>query len=41
MNALVNALSERGIDHVDMPATPCKVWELLQSASPSIASGRA
>jgi carbon-monoxide dehydrogenase large subunit len=32
MNALVNALSERGVNHVDMPATPCKVWELLQSA---------
>jgi carbon-monoxide dehydrogenase large subunit len=29
MNALVDALSERGVTHVDMPATPLKVWQIL------------
>ena len=29
INALVNALSARGIDHIDMPATPHKIWQLL------------
>jgi len=29
INALLDALSVRGIDHIDMPATPLKVWELL------------
>jgi carbon-monoxide dehydrogenase large subunit len=32
INALVDALSEFGIDHIDMPATPRKIWELLQAA---------
>jgi carbon-monoxide dehydrogenase large subunit len=31
MNALVDALSVRGIDHVDMPATPHLIWRLLNS----------
>jgi carbon-monoxide dehydrogenase large subunit len=29
INALLDALSVRGIDHVDMPATPHRIWELL------------
>jgi carbon-monoxide dehydrogenase large subunit len=29
MNAIVDALSERGVTHVDMPATPLRVWRLL------------
>lgn len=32
MNALVDALRERGIAHIDMPATPARVWEALQAA---------
>jgi carbon-monoxide dehydrogenase large subunit len=32
MNALVDALSEHGITHVDMPATQEKVWSLIQGA---------
>jgi carbon-monoxide dehydrogenase large subunit len=32
MNALTDALSERGIRHIDMPATPERVWEALQAA---------
>ena len=31
INALLDALSVRGIDHVDMPATPHRVWELLNN----------
>ena len=36
MNALVDALRETGIGHIDMPATPRRVWEALRSASPAI-----
>ena len=31
MNAVVDALAERGVAHVDMPATPLKVWSLLHA----------
>jgi carbon-monoxide dehydrogenase large subunit len=30
MNALADALRERGIDHIDMPATPHRVWQVLR-----------
>jgi carbon-monoxide dehydrogenase large subunit len=32
MNALVDALSEYGITHIDMPATPEIVWSAIQAA---------
>jgi carbon-monoxide dehydrogenase large subunit len=32
MNALVDALSERGVSHIDMPATPERVWRALRAA---------
>ena len=32
MNALVDALSEYGIRHIDMPATPERVWHAIQLA---------
>jgi carbon-monoxide dehydrogenase large subunit len=32
MNAVVDALAARGIEHMDMPATPARVWEALQAA---------
>jgi carbon-monoxide dehydrogenase large subunit len=32
MNAVVDALSARGIRHLDMPATPAKVWAALNEA---------
>jgi carbon-monoxide dehydrogenase large subunit len=32
MNALVDALSEYGIRHIDMPATPERVWHAIQQA---------
>lgn len=31
MNAVVDALSSFGITHIDMPATPLRVWEAIQS----------
>jgi carbon-monoxide dehydrogenase large subunit len=30
MNAVVDALSELGITHFDMPASPPRVWEAIQ-----------
>ncbi len=32
MNALVDALSEYGVNHIDMPATPERVWAVIQAA---------
>lgn len=32
MNAVVDALSDYGIKHVDMPATPLRIWQAIQAA---------
>ena len=32
MNALLDALRPKGVQHLDMPATPRRVWEALQRA---------
>ena len=32
MNAVVDALSELGIKHIDMPATPFRVWQAIHAA---------
>jgi carbon-monoxide dehydrogenase large subunit len=32
MNAVIDALSELGIHHIDMPATPHRIWQAIQSA---------
>jgi carbon-monoxide dehydrogenase large subunit len=32
MNAIVDALSEYGIRHIDMPATPQRVWQAIRDA---------
>jgi carbon-monoxide dehydrogenase large subunit len=32
MNAVVDALSEYGITHLDMPATPSRVWQAIEDA---------
>ena len=32
MNALVDALAEFGITHIDMPATPMRIWQAVQAA---------
>jgi carbon-monoxide dehydrogenase large subunit len=33
MHALLDALAPLGIHHLDMPATPMKVWRAIQEAS--------
>jgi aerobic carbon-monoxide dehydrogenase large subunit len=41
MNAIVDALSEYGVRHIDMPATPERVWQAIkhaQAAQPSQAA---
>ena len=35
MNALVDALSEFGVTHIDMPATPQRVWAAMRAGLPS------
>ena len=32
MNAILDALRPLGVKHLDMPATPRRVWEALQDA---------
>ncbi|WP_114965683.1 xanthine dehydrogenase family protein molybdopterin-binding subunit [Alkalilacustris brevis] len=32
MNAVIHALSPLGVRHLDMPATPCRVWQAIQEA---------
>ena len=31
MNAVVDALRKVGVDHIDMPATPARVWAVMQA----------
>jgi carbon-monoxide dehydrogenase large subunit len=33
VNAIVDALSVYGIDHVDMPATPPAIWTAIRAAA--------
>lgn len=33
MNAIIDALSEHGITHLDMPATPERVWRVIRDAT--------
>ncbi|SMH59048.1 xanthine dehydrogenase family protein molybdopterin-binding subunit [Azospirillum agricola] len=40
INALVDALSEHGIQHIDMPATPLAIWSAIQAAGPRGAGPR-
>ena len=32
INAIVDALSEHGVKHIEMPATPPRVWQAIQAA---------
>jgi carbon-monoxide dehydrogenase large subunit len=34
MNAVVDALSSYGVNHVDMPASPNRIWRVMQDAAP-------
>lgn len=33
INAVTDALSERGVTHIDMPATPERVWQAIRAAA--------
>ncbi len=35
INAIVNALAEFGVRHIEMPATPERVWRAIQAARPA------
>ena len=37
MNSVVDALSEYGIRHIDMPATPAKIWAAIEAAKKAAA----
>ena len=41
MNAVVDALSDYGVTHMDMPATPEKVWRTIRDAAPAPAPAMA
>jgi carbon-monoxide dehydrogenase large subunit len=40
MNALVDALSAYGIRHIDMPATPLRVWEAIKASRDDVGASR-
>lgn len=33
INAIIDGLRDKGVTHIDMPATPLKVWNLIQNPS--------
>lgn len=39
INAIVDALSEFGVEHIEMPATPLRVWEAIRAARGDTALG--
>jgi carbon-monoxide dehydrogenase large subunit len=38
INAVVDALSEYGVRHIDMPASGPKIWSIIQSNRPRMAA---
>jgi carbon-monoxide dehydrogenase large subunit len=38
VNAVMNALSDYGIEHLDMPLTPEKIWNAIQNNKRPIAA---
>jgi len=34
INAVVDALKPLGIAHIDMPATPQRIWQAINAATP-------
>lgn len=39
MNALVDALRPLGVHHIDMPATPLRIWEAIRVSKPVLVPG--
>ena len=38
INALLDALRPLGVTHIDMPATPARVWQAIQAANAGASS---
>ncbi len=38
VNAVVDALREYGVRHIDMPASPQKIWSIIQAGRPRVAA---
>ena len=38
INAVVDALRDYGVRHLDMPATAQKIWSIIQSQQPRMAA---
>ena len=38
INAVIDALRDYGVAHMDMPATPLKVWSMMQAHAPRAAA---
>jgi carbon-monoxide dehydrogenase large subunit len=38
INAVVDALRDYGVRHIDMPATPQKIWAIIQAGQPRMAA---
>ena len=38
VNAIVDAVGELGIDHLDIPLTPERLWRALRDAAPARAA---
>jgi len=34
MNAVMDALSQVGVKHIDMPASPSRIWQAIRDATP-------
>ena len=39
INALIDALKPLGVEHIDMPATPGRVWETISRARAGATAG--
>jgi carbon-monoxide dehydrogenase large subunit len=40
VNAVIDALSHLGVEHIDMPTTPWRVWQAIQEAQGRAAGER-
>jgi carbon-monoxide dehydrogenase large subunit len=40
VNAIVDALAELGVEHIEMPATPERVWQAIRAAQARAEGGR-
>jgi carbon-monoxide dehydrogenase large subunit len=38
INAVVDALRDYGVRHIDMPATPAKIWSIIEAGRPKMAA---